>query len=366
MNRAIFLVPLAVLSEAAAAPPSATVPQVPQSPMRIANFQAGPVRCGALEKIPVRAVAPLPVAAAIADPGVPIRLAFRIDQEGRPLGIRQISGLAYPALDIRDLAPALTAWRFEPGAEQSECEIAFAVRLDSVESADEALLHRYAALGRMQIPGSNGGALVGQAFARLRPRGSTCMVDPAPREPITLPFQSIPEIPGGVSYSFFGYDVDAEGRPVHIRLLGSSGNRMLDMSGDIAIGRARFPPRPRTGCLYYFYRHSTEAAPAPAQPPVDFHPAGSACAENVSREVATHFRMRYPVEFMRRPAEGWVVFTHDVERSGALANIRILASEPAARFGEEVSRAAPEVRVAAVPSVQRGCVQRVRFVMPRR
>lgn len=365
MNRAAFLVPLAALSEIGAAPPP-PVPQVPSSPMRIASFQAGPVRCGALEKIPVRAVAPLPVAAAVAGPGDPIRFGFRIDREGRPLGIRQIGGPADPALEIRDLAPALTAWRFEPDAEQTDCEIAFAVQLDSVDSADEALLHRYAALGRMQIPGSNGGALVGRAFARLRPRGSNCAVDPVPREPITLRFQSIPEVPGGMSYSFFGYDVDAEGQPVHIRLLGSSGNRLLDMSGDIAIGRARFPAQPRTGCLYYFYRHSTEGVPAPAQPPVDLHPADAACADDIMREVAANFRMRYPVEFMRRPAEGWVVFTHDIEKSGALANIRILASEPAARFGEEVSRAAAEVRVSAIPSAQRGCVQRVRFVLPRR
>jgi TonB family protein len=365
MNRAAFLVPLAALSEIAAAPPSPPVPQVSQSPMRIASFQAGAVRCGALEKIPIRAVAPLPVAAAIAEPGEPVRLAFRIDQEGRPLSIRQI-GPAYPALDLRDLAPALAAWRFEPGAGQSDCEIAFTVRLNSVESAEDALLYRYAALGRMQFPDSSGGALVGQAFVRLRPQGSNCVPDPAPREPISLPFQSIPELPGGMSYSFFSYDVDAQGTPVHIRLLNSSGNGMLDMSGDIAVGRARFPPRPRTGCLYYFYRHSTEAASAPAQPPVDFHPAGSACADDISREVATRFRMRYPVEFMRRPAEGWVVFTHDVERSGALANIRILASEPAARFGEEVLRAAAEVRVDASPNAQRGCVQRVRFVLPRR
>jgi TonB family protein len=331
--------------------------------MRIASFHAGPVRCGGVEAVPVRALAPLPVAAAVAESDDPVGFGFRIDNDGRPVGIHRIGGNADPALDLRDLAPALTAWRFEPGAGQSDCEIAFIVRLDRVESADEALLYRYAALGRMQMAGSSGAALVGQAFARLRPLGSTCIVDPVPREPINLRFQSIPEIPGGMSYNVFSYDVDGQGLPVHIRLLNSSGNRLLDMAGDVALGRARFPAQPRTGCLYYFYRHSTESAPGPARPPIDLHPADAACADDISRQVATHIRIRYPAEFTRRPAEGWVDFTHDIETSGALANVRIVDSEPAARFGEEVLRAAAEVRLGAIPRAQRGCVQRVRFAL---
>jgi TonB family protein len=367
MNRVVFLVALAALLETGAAPPQPLAParQAELSAMRIASFRAGPVRCGGFEKVPIRAVTPLPTAAAVAEPE-PIRFRFRIDQEGRPLGIRQIGGPANPALDISDLAPALVAWRFEPGAGQTDCEIAFTVQLDTVEGADEALIYRYAALGRMQIPGGNGGALIGQAFARLRPSGSTCTADPVPRAPIDLRFQSIPEFPGGMSYSFFSYDVDGQGRPVHIRLLNSSGNRLLDMEADVAIGRARFPPRPRTGCLYYFYRVSTRAVPAPTEPPADVPATSAACADDIPRQVAAHFRMRYPVEFMRRPAEGWVVFSYDVATSGELGNIRIVASEPAARFGEEVSRAAAEVRVSAIPGAQRGCVQRVRFLLSRR
>jgi hypothetical protein len=366
MNRTVFLVALAALLETGAASQSPIAPDRPPSVLRIASFHAGPARCGAFEKAPVRAIAPLPVASALAEPGDPIRFGFRIDQEGRPLSIRQIGGPEYPALDMRDLAPALTAWRFEPGAAQTDCEIAFTVRLDSVESADEALVYRYAALGRLQIPGSSGAALIGQAFVRLRRPGSTCTSDPVPREPINLQFQSIPEIPGGISYSFFSFDVDAEGRPAHIRLLDSSGNRPLDVAGDIAIGQARFPAQPRIGCLHYFFRNSRERVAAPVEPPSDFYPASAACADEIPRKVTMLFRLRYPVEFVRRPAEGWVVFTYDIARSGELGNIRILASEPAARFGEEVSRVAAEVRVSGVPRAQRGCVQRVRFVSPGR
>jgi len=366
MNRAAFLVALVALLESGAAPPSPVAPVRQASALRIASFRAGPVRCGAFESVPVRVVAPLATATALAEPRDPIRFGFRIDRQGRPLSIRRIGGAPDPALDIRDLEPVLAAWRFEPGAEQADCQITFTVRLDTVESADESLLYRYAALGRMQIPDGSGGALVGQAFDRLRPPGSTCTADPVPREPINLRFQSIPGIPGDLSYSVFSYDVEAQGQPAHIRLLNSSGNRLLDMQGDIAIGRARFPARPRTGCLYYFYRFSGQGAPAPPQPPVDLHPAGAACADDIAHEVATHFRMRYPAEFRRRPAEGWVVFTHDVEISGLLSNIRIVESEPAASFGEEVARAAPEVRVGAIPHAQHGCVQRVRFQLQSR
>ena len=135
MNRTAFLMTLVALVETSAASPSPIVPAPQPSTPRIASFHAGPVRCGASELVPVRAVTPLPAAAALSGPGEPIRYGFRIDQEGRPLSIRRIGGPEDPALDIRDLAPALTAWRFEPGAAQAYCEIAFAVRLDSVENA---------------------------------------------------------------------------------------------------------------------------------------------------------------------------------------------------------------------------------------
>jgi TonB family protein len=164
-----------------------------------------------------------------------------------------------------------------------------------------------------------------------------------------------------MSYTFFSYDVDGEGQPVHIRLLSSSGNRALDMAGDIAIGRARFAAQPRTGCLYYFFRISTDRAPPPPGLPADPQPADAACSPDVPNRVTELVRMQFPVEFMRRRAEGWVVFTYDVAASGELRNIRILASEPAARFGEEVSRAAAAVRLPAPAGEQRGCVQRVRF-----
>jgi TonB family protein len=244
--------------------------------------------------------------------------------------------------------------------------VSFQVRLDSVETADDALLYRYAALNRMQIPGSGGDSLVRQAFARLQLPGSTCATDPVPREPIVPLTRAIPEVPGGISYSFFSYDVDGSGRPVNIRLLSSSGNRALDLQGDIALGRARFPAQPRSGCLYYFYRYSIERVPPPPVPATaDLQPPATRCEDEVRRRVAQLFRMRFPIEFIRRPTEGWAIFTFDVAASGELRNVRIAASEPAARFGEEVLRAATAVRLADVAGSRRGCVSRARFVLPR-
>ena len=338
----------------------------PAPPGRIASFQSSPVRCEDGERVPVRHLAPLPVAVELAGPVAPIRFRFRIDADGRPLGIGQADAPADPRLDVRDLAPALAAWRFAP-REATACEVSFEVRLDSVETADDSLLYRYAALNRMQIPGSGGGALVRQAFARLQLPGSTCATDPVPRDPIVLPTRAIPEVPGGISYSFFSYDVDASGRPVHIRLLSSSGNRALDLQGDVALGRARFPAQARSGCLYYFYRYSGEKVPPPPVPPAaDFQPSAARCEDDVRRRVAQLFRMQFPIEFIRRPAEGWAIFAFDVAASGALRNVRIVASEPAARFGEEVLRAASEVRLADVAGPRHGCVSRARFVLPSR
>jgi hypothetical protein len=346
-------------------PPIISVPQAPQSRFGIASFDAGPVQCGNAERVPERFVAPLPIAAPLAGPVPPIRFRFRIDKEGRPLSIGAADGGADPRLDLRDLAPALAAWRFAPGAAVSGCEVDFSVRFDSVEDAEDALLYRYAALGPMQIPGSSGGALIRDAFDRLRPPGATCTSDPVPRERITVQFQAIPEVPGGISYSFFRYDIDASGLPVHIRLLSSSGNRALDVQGEFALGRARFPAQPLSGCLYYFFRFSTERVSAPPAPPTErFRPEAAQCGAGVPRRVGALFRMKFPIEFARRPAEGWAIFTYDVAASGALRNVRIVASEPAARFGEEVLRAAAAVRLAGDFGVQRGCVQRVRFVLP--
>jgi len=343
-------------------PPAIVSPHPPE--LRIASFEPGPIRCAGGERVPDRYLSPLPVAVPLAGPVAPVRLRFRIDREGRPLGIGQAGVPPDPQLDVRDLAPALAAWRFGARA-AAECEVSFAVRLDRVEDAPDALLYRYAALNRMQVPGSPGGVLVRQAFVRLRPPGSTCSVDPVPLEPIRLRPRAIPEVPGGISYSFFSYDVDASGRPVHIRLLSSSGNRGLDAQGDLALGAGRFPPQPREGCLYYFFRFSIDKVPAPPIPPTgDFRPAAATCRDDIPSRVARLFRMQFPIEFTRRPAEGWAVFTYDVAESGELRNVRIGASEPAARFGEEVLRAAAEVRIADVEGAQRGCVSRVRFLLP--
>lgn len=344
----------------------AAVPQPPPAPPnRIASFQSDAVRCENGERFPVRHLAPLPVAAALGGPVAPIRFRFRIDADGRPLGIVQAGAPADSRLDVRDLAPALAAWRFD-AREATACEMSFQVRLDSVETADDALLYRYAALNRMQIPGSGGDSLVRQAFARLQLPGSTCATDPVPREPIVPLTRAIPEVPGGISYSFFSYDVDGSGRPVNIRLLSSSGNRALDLQGDIALGRARFPAQPRSGCLYYFYRYSIERVPPPPVPATaDLQPPATRCEDEVRRRVAQLFRMRFPIEFIRRPTEGWAIFTFDVAASGELRNVRIAASEPAARFGEEVLRAATAVRLADVAGSRRGCVSRARFVLPR-
>jgi hypothetical protein len=363
MIRPLALLLLAAPFAAGGQPaPVVSVQAAPLPPLSIASFRSGPVRCGNAERAPVRFVAPLAAAVRVAEPEGPIRFRFRIDNEGRPLSIRQIGDPVSARLDVRDLAPALTAWRFTTGRQALDCEVAFTVRLDSVETADEALLYRYAALGAMQISG--GRALVRPAFARLQPAGSTCQADPVPREPINLQPLTIPEVPGGISYSFFGYDVDAQGRPVHIRLLSSSGNRALDTRGDLVLGRARFPLEPRTGCLYYFFRNNTESAPAPPAPPAsDFRPEQARCAEGVPRLVRERIRMQYPIEFTRRPADGWVIFTYDVAATGELRDVRIAASEPAARFGEEVLRAAAEVRLDDVAVARRGCVQRVRFIM---
>ncbi len=364
---ALALVVASVQPGAPAPPPIVRMAPVDRPALRLASFHPGEVRCGGVVRRAIRSQIPLPTAVALGEDMSPpaIGLRFRIDTHGRPLSIRPDGARVHPRLDVRDLQPALAAWRFEPGAAAAECAVDFAVRLDSVASADLGLLYRYAALNRMQMPGP-GGALVRAAFERLTPAGSNC-VRPPPRELERRDpdYQSIPEVPGGISYSFYGFDIDAAGRPAHIRLLSSSGNRELDLRGDFAVGSARYAPAARHGCTYYYFRYSTEVVkPPPAPAPRDFRPADSDCPDRAHLPPEQTARLQFPMEFSRRAAEGWAILVYDIAANGEVRAPRIAASEPAAAFGEQVLNALEGANVGKPPRAFRGCVARIRFDLP--
>ena len=74
--------------------------------------------------------------------------------------------------------------------------------------------------------------------------------------------------------------------------------------------------------------------------------------------------MNFPEPFRRRPFEGWAVVRYDVAPWGATGNIEVLASEPAAAFGEQAKRVIASATKAPLSSGMAGCVDRVLFRLP--
>ena len=295
-----------------------------------------------------------------------IRLQFRIDSEGRPLSIRPAGSPVRFGIDGRDVAAALAAWRFAPGAERSECAIAFDVRVAPVEAAELPVVHRYLALSRPGLPGFNA-AVSRAAFQRAKPAGSNCF-DPTPgvRQRVYPAFEEIAQTPGGTSFTFLHFDVDAEGQPVNVRVASSSGNDELDRQSLDAIERSRFAPERRLGCTYAYFRRADMdlAAPEPL-PMASYQPKDSTCA--AMEERWAHLpSLSFPPELQHRRILGWAIIRYDLAPWGQVGNARVVAAEPATAFGDQALQIVRNARAPESNSGARGCVVRVRYRMPER
>ncbi|HEX8216285.1 MAG TPA: TonB family protein, partial [Allosphingosinicella sp.] len=123
-------------------------------------------------------------------------------------------------------------------------------------------------------------------------------------------------------------------------------------------------PGVRKGCTYAFHRRQTEPLRAPPPPEeAAFRPADATCPSE--RPAWAHMPpLVFPEEFRRRAIEGWAVLRYDVAPWGATGNVSVLASEPAAAFGEQAVRIVSGARRAAGTQGYTGCVTRVIFILP--
>lgn len=346
-------------------------PQAPPPPpvLRIARFEAGPVRCAGAEQRTLLREEPFP--AGIAYPlrdaaPAPVVFGFRISADGRPFEIRRRGRESQPGLDVRDLAPALAAWRFAPGEERRDCEIGFGIDIRPVASADLGVLYRYAALSRPSLPGYVH-SVSRAAFERIRPAGSTCH-DPSPtvRQRNYPPFEDIPQAPGTVSHAFLSFDIDARGRPVNLRVASSSGNERLDRESMAAAVASRYAPQARRGCNYYYFRRSDAPVEPPERVPVErFRPEDATCPLDAERRWESLPALTFPHEFGPRKIEGWAVILYDLAPWGGVGNARVVAAEPADAFGEQALRIVSQARARPSEAGYRGCVGRIVFVLPR-
>ncbi|MEN3748956.1 hypothetical protein TPR58_17405 [Sphingomonas sp. HF-S3] len=68
--------------------------------------------------------------------------------------------------------------------------------------------------------------------------------------------------------------------------------------------------------------------------------------------------------FAGRRVEGWAVIGYDIAPWGKTGNVRVLAAEPAAAFGDRAREIATGARQAPSAAGRSGCVDMVHFIMP--
>jgi hypothetical protein len=343
-------------------------PDTPTEPV-ILRFRADAPRCGGGEVRPVLSEEPFPGALIRESPAVAqgmgtVRVRFRIDRSGRPLGIEaQIPATGF-RLDASDVAPALATWRFRPGAERRNCELDFRIMAEPVARAAPETLYRYVSF--QPLLGRSAPAEVGAAaFERLRPEGANCRPRPDLRVDASPPFERIPQAPGTLSYSFLTYDIDAAGAPRNVRLVSTAGNGMLDRESLRAVAAFRFAPgTARTGCTQYFFRRGeVSGAPLPPEPSAYRRPDATCPKER--REWAYTPALVFPEPFNRRGIEGWAVVRYDQAPNGATRNVEAVDYFPARGFADEAVRIIAGARKIGDGRAYSGCIGRVVFELPK-
>ena len=279
---------------------------------------------------------------------------FRIDATGRPMSIARVT--TEWAMGVDDIAPSLAASRFDLTGAQAACEITYTPDLKTLADAPVEDLVSYSMTRQ-------NGPLPREGWARIRPVDGDCV-----REPRTLwlnavypDYAKLPGTPGVRDWSMVGYDLDAKGRPRHVRHVMGTGNAALDQAARAALSRSRLTNGPRHGCLNPYVR-KPDRLPAPADvDPETVRPAGATCTRDGDwdrKPVLT-----YPENFNRRSIEGWALIGFDVAPWGATGNLRVLASEPAQEFGERAMQIVGAATKAKSATGATGCVERVRFVI---
>ncbi|MFV0625063.1 energy transducer TonB [Sphingomonas sp. ac-8] len=282
-----------------------------------------------------------------------LRYRFRIDESGRPLSIRRHSAGVAPGSE--DVAPSLAASRFAAGAPRADCTIAYAPRLTLPADSPVGDLISYSL-----TPLS--GKLPPEGWARIAPETS-CRIEPRPR-PLAMrypDYDRIPAAPGAKDWSMVAYDLNASGRPIRVRTTHSTGNAALDAAAVKAMRASRFTGGARTGCGSPFARGPVAlAAPAVPEASAQRPPDGS-CPHDGG--WATAPVLRYPKAYQRRSIEGWATVMFDVAPWGELGNLRVLASEPSADFGDHALQVLRSARKQASNTGRTGCVEHVQFKM---
>lgn len=353
MNRMLLLASLLLPVNTASSQSSPWTP--PPTPWQLVAWMPGEVRCGGTRVLASEMRRPFTAirrGSGYAVPASPV-YRFRIDAAGRPLSIRR-EGMAAPWSE--DVAPSLAASRFAAGAPQADCTIRYTLRATSSEESPVGDLISYSL-----TPQS--GKLPPDGWARIQSPKVPCLAEPRPRPLVTVypDFDKLPGTPGVKHWTMVAYDQDARGRPIHVRTAQGTGSTALDRAAVKAMRNSRFTGGATTGCLYPYWRAPITLA-APEPPAEDsLRPVDGNCPH--SDDWTTPPTLRYPAAYQRRAIEGWAVVAFDVAPWGELGNLRVLASEPTADFGEQAIQVLRSARKPASATGRSGCVDRVIFKM---
>lgn len=283
--------------------------------------------------------------------GTPIVLNFRIDEDGRVLGLkREPNGYGV----FPDLSPSLAASRFPKGAPRNGCSISYSRSQTSIADAQADDLIAYSLRASPRPPK--------ELFDRLNPVGSDCY----PRRPPVLlqaypEFDKIPATAGRTDWSMVKFDLDGDGKPVAIRIYATGGNQALDKASIDAIAKSRYAKGAKKGCLYPYWRAAGPVAAPESPETAAYRGAEGNCPVDVdwkSKPILV-----YPDNFRRRGVEGWAIVAFDVAPWGATGNVKLVAAEPAAEFGEAALNIVRGATVANSAQGYSGCFEKVRYVM---
>ncbi len=281
----------------------------------------------------------------------PIVLSFRIDESGRVLGLkREPNGYGV----LPDLSPSLAASRFPSGKPRNGCSISYSREQTTIADAQTEDLIAYSLAATPRPPK--------ELFDRLQPEGSDCY----PRRPAVLlqaypEFDTIAATAGRTDWSMVKFNIDGNGKPVAIGIHATSGNKALDKASIDAIAKSRYAKGAKKGCLYPYWRAAGPVA-APASPETEAYRSGEGkCPAEV--EWKSKPALVYPDNFRRRAVEGWAIVAFDVAPWGATGNVKLVAAEPAAEFGEAALNIVRGATVVSSEQGYSGCFEKIRYVM---
>lgn len=341
-------------------------PHAPASPpqQQLARWMMRPVVCGQgdgnARTVAATVRAPDPqrfMTWSRVEPRRTLTVTFRIDESGRPLSIQRLKASEVDYVpDAQDVLPALAASRFAPGAARTGCTATFFVETMPIAAASIEDLMAFSVFPTT--------APTKAMWDRIIPAGSDC-TKPAPEVLVRAfpAFKTLPDQPGYRTWSMTGYDLDASGKPRNVRTVAGSNVAALDGAARGAVAKSRFEPGARVGCFYPYYKNAAILPPPLAPEEEAMRPTGSTCPREHDWDRKP--RLTYPAAYATRRIEGWAMVRYDVAPWGQIGNVHVLQAEPTSEFGEAAATMMSGATFKTGGNGYVGCVDRVRYVMPK-